>query len=71
VTEPIKFPRSFPGDFQCVLTHLQQTYPHQWPAEELDALTEEAKQVARQDRENAIEFYAACAARIRESGWHC
>jgi hypothetical protein len=71
VTEPIKFPRTFPEDFQCVLTHLQKSYPEQWPEEQREQLTEEAKQAARDNRENAIEFYAGCAARIRESGWHC
>ncbi|HQR22941.1 MAG TPA: hypothetical protein PKV98_18895 [Burkholderiaceae bacterium] len=53
------------------MTHLQQQYPHQWPAPELELLTEEAKQAARADREGAIEYYARTAKLIRETGWHC
>jgi hypothetical protein len=71
VSEAAKFPRQFVEDFTCVLNHLQKHYPQQWPPDQLDALIEEAKEVARQDRQSAIEFYASCAARIRTSGWHC
>lgn len=71
MSEPVKFPRSFVEDFTCVLTHLQKNYPEQWPTDQLEQLTEEAKEAARHDRQNAIEFYSHCATLIRNGGWHC
>lgn len=40
--------------------------PGWWPEAERPALIEEAKTVARGDREQAIEFYTGEATRIRE-----
>lgn len=56
------------ADFDEVIAFLRRAYPKEWPADEAEALIEEAKEVVRKSPEEGMTYYSAQAKAIRETG---